>query len=187
MQQFLGFFRVMWKKLPYRSLIAAILAAGIGMAAGRNILGRISVVSGLSMCPTFEPGMWVHSTTISGDLDRGDVVVLDDGSKEYALKRVVGLPGETVHVWRGYIFINQRILIEPYLPKSVYTFPKQRQSVFLLGADQYFVLGDNRPYSSDSRVYGPVERKQIKGRIALPERSPRARFGPMVVKPYGES
>ena len=187
MQQFLRFFQRMWRKLPYRSLIAAILAAGVGVAAGRNLLGRISVVSGSSMCPTFEPGMWVRSTPITADLDRGDVVVLDDGSAEYALKRVVGLPGETVHVWRGYVFINERILLEPYLAKNVYTFPKQRQTVFLLGPDQYFVLGDNRPCSSDSRTYGPVERKQIKGRIPLPDRSPRARFGPIVVKPYGES
>ena len=105
------------------------------------------------MSPTFEPGMWVRSTSISGDLDRGDVVVLDDGSAEYALKRVVGLPGETVHVWRGYVFINRRILLEPYLPKQIYTFPRQRQSVFVLGSDQYFVLGDNSPRSEDSRFW----------------------------------
>ncbi len=187
MQPALGIFRDIWRKLPCRSLIAAILAAGIGVAAGRTLLGRISVVSGSSMSPTFEPGMWVRSTPISGDLDRGDVVVLDDGSAEYALKRVVGLPGETVHVWRGYVFINRRILLEPYLPKQIYTFPRQRQSVFVLGSDQYFVLGDNRPASSDSRTYGAVDRKHIKGRIPLPDGSPRARFGPLVVKPYGES
>ena len=139
------------------------------------------------MSPTFEPGMWVRSTAITSDLDRGDVVVLDDGSSEYALKRVIGLPGETVHVWRGYVFINKRILLEPYLPKQVYTFPRQRQSVFILGEDQYFVLGDNRPASSDSRTYGAVERKQIKGRIPLPDSAPRAKFGPLVVKPYGQS
>jgi len=187
MTQSLGFFRVFWRKLPYRSLIAAILAAGIGLAAGRTILGRISVVTGSSMSPTFEPGMWVRSTPIAGEPDRGDVVVLDDGSSEYALKRVVGLPGETVHVWRGYVFINKRILLEPYLPKQVYTFPRQRQSVFVLGSDQYFVLGDNRPASSDSRTYGAVDRKQIKGRIPLPDSAPRAKFGPLVVKPYGQS
>jgi signal peptidase I len=185
MSQSLRFVESLWRKLPYRSLIVAILAAGIGVAAGRSFLGRIAVVSGSSMSPTFQPGMWVRSEPISGDLDRGDVVTLDDGSTEYALKRVVGLPGETVHVWRGYVFINRRILLEPYLPKQVYTFPRERQSVFVLGPDQYFVLGDNRPASSDSRSYGPVERKQLKGRIPLPEHAPRAKFGPMVVKPYG--
>jgi len=167
--------------------MVAALAAFIGVAAGRNLLGRISVVSGHSMSPTFEPGTWVRATRVSADLDRGDVVVLDDGASEYAIKRVVGLPGETVHVWRGHVFINKRILVEPYIPKKVYTFPRERQAVFVLGPDQYFVLGDNRPASSDSRTYGPIERDQIKGQIALPPGAPHARFGAMVVKPYGES
>jgi signal peptidase I len=139
------------------------------------------------MSPTFEPGTWVRATPISGDLARGDVVVLDDGSSEYALKRVVGLPGETVHVWRGHVFINQRVLLEPYIPRKIYTFPRARQAVFILGPDQYFVLGDNRPASSDSRVYGPVGRDHIKGQIPLPADAPQPRFGAMVVKPYGQS
>jgi signal peptidase I len=138
------------------------------------------------MAPTFEPGMWVRSIPVAGDLARGEIVMLDDGKSDYALKRVVGLPGETVHIWRGYVFINRRILLEPYLPKQVYTFPRERQAVFVLGPSQYFVLGDNRPASADSRVYGPVERSSIKGRIALPMQAPQARFGPVVVKPYGE-
>jgi signal peptidase I len=139
------------------------------------------------MAPTFEPGTWIHATHISGDLARGDVVVLDDGRSEYALKRVVGLPGETVHVWRGHVFINKRILVEPYIPRKIYTFPREKQAVFVLGPDQYFVLGDNRPASSDSRTYGPIERGRIKGRIDLPGDAPHPRFGAMVVKPYGES
>jgi signal peptidase I len=187
MQQAVSVFQSLWRKLPCRSLITGILAACIGVAAGRSLLGRISVVSGNSMSPTFEPGTWVHTTRISADLARGDVVVLDDRRSEYALKRVVGLPGETVHVWRGHVFINKRILVEPYIPKKIYTFPRERQAVFVLGPDQYFVLGDNRPASADSRSYGPVERDQIKGRIDLPGIAPQPRFGAMVVKPYGES
>ena len=187
MQQAVRFLGTFWLKLPCRSLIVGLIAAGIGVAVGRTVLGRISVVAGNSMSPTFEPGMWVRATSISGDLARGDVVVLDDGSPEYALKRVIGLPGETVHVWRGYVFINRRILLEPYIPKQVYTFPRERQAVFVLGPHQYFVLGDNRPASSDSRSYGPIERNQIKGQVPLPPDAPHYRFGPMTVKPYGES
>jgi signal peptidase I len=187
MQQVVPVFRNFWRKLPCRSLTTAILAALIGIAAGRNLLGRISVVSGNSMWPTFKPGTWVRATRVSADLARGDVVVLDDRRSDYALKRVVGLPGETVHVWRGHVFINKRILVEPYIPRTIYTFPRQRQAVFVLGPDQYFVLGDNRPASADSRTYGPVERDQITGRIELPGYVAHPRFGAMVVKPYGES
>ncbi len=114
-------------------------------------------------------------------------MVLDDGNDGDAIKRIVGLPGETVHLWHGYVFINNRMLLEPYLPKRVYTFPRQRQSVFILGPDQYFVLGDNRPRSADSRMYGPVERHQLKKRIPLPPGTQRARFGPMYVSSYRSS
>lgn len=187
MRQVSRFLGAFWGKIPFRSLLVALVAAVVGVAAGRSILGRVAVVSGISMSPTFEPGMWVHATPIIADLDRGDVVVLDDGSSDYALKRVIGLPGETVNVWRGYVFINGRILIEPYIPKQVYTFPRERQSVFVLGPTQYFVLGDNRPASSDSRIYGPIERGKIKGRVPLPPGAPHSKFGPMMVRPYGTS
>jgi signal peptidase I len=151
------------------------------LGLGKTFLGKICVVSGSSMSPTFEPGTWVHACPISEPLRRGDVVVLTDGNEGDAIKRIVGLPGETVHLWHGYVFINNRILVEPYLPRRVYTFPRQRQAVFVLGPDQYFVLGDNRPRSADSRMYGPVERNQLKTRIPLPPGAERARFGPLSV------
>src|SRR5258706_11079454 len=168
MSQFWHFLKRSWRHLPCRSLIAAAVAATIGVAAGRTLVGRVSVVSGSSMSPNFEGGTWVHSTRISGSVERGDVVVLDDGSDDYALKRVVGLPGETVQIWHGYVFINHKILLEPYVPKRIYTFPRRRKAIFVLGPNEYFVLGDNRPCSADSRIYGPVERKQLKERVPLP-------------------
>src|SRR5205085_839206 len=109
-----------------------------------------------------------------------------DHKGDYALKRIVGLPEETVHIWRGYVFINHRILIEPYLAKRIYTFPKQRAAVFILGEAQYFVLGDNRPTSADSRLYGPVERGQVKRRVVAPPTG-RARFGPVILPGYNQA
>jgi signal peptidase I len=167
----------LWRRFPYRWLIVAAIAAVAGIAAGHAFIGSVAVVSGTSMAPTFPSGAWVYAAPISTPLDRGDVVVLNDGQKEYAVKRIVGLPGETVHIWRGYVFINRKVLLEPYIPKRVYTFPLERLAVYVLGDDQYFVLGDNRPCSADSRAYGPVERKKIKQRIQLPEGAPRAHAG----------
>lgn len=137
------------------------------------------------MAPTLGEGTRVYTAPISGSVNRGDVVVMDDG-KGAAIKRVVGLPGETVYLWRGYVFIDRKILLEPYIPKKVYTLPRLRAAVFELGPKQYFVLGDNRANSADSRLYGPVERRQIKKRIDLPESGLlRARFGPVRLPPFG--
>jgi signal peptidase I len=182
MQQYFPTFYRVSKGFPVRTLIAIICAASVGMVAGRALLGRVSVVSGISMSPTYEGGMWVRSVPISGPIERGDVVILNDGSGDYAIKRIVGLPGETLQVWNGYVFVDRKILVEPYLGKHIYTFPRQKQSVFLLGPNQYFVMGDNRPYSADSRMYGPVERGQLKERLNLPESAQRAHFGPTVVR-----
>jgi signal peptidase I len=104
------------------------------------------------MASTYEEGSRVFTTPIVGSVDRGDVVVIDDGSKNYAIKRIVGLPRETVCLWRGHVFVERKILLEPYLPKRVYTLRRQSRAVFELGPEQYFVLGDNRSDSWDSRA-----------------------------------
>ena len=165
-------------------MMAVFLAAAAGLAAGRAFLGSVCMVSGSSMAPSYQSGAWVYTARISTPLERGDIVIMDDGNHDYAVKRIVGMPGETVHLWRGYVFINRQILLEPYVPKRTYTFPTERQSVFILGQEQYFVLGDNRPRSADSRIYGPVERSRIKRRIGLPEGAARAHYGPIMIPTF---
>jgi signal peptidase I len=187
MVSFKGFRQKLRARHKYFPSILAIFAAIGGLAVGRNFVGSVSVVTGCSMAPTFEEGSRLYTKPISGSVNRGDVVVMDDGAGDDAIKRVVGLPGETVYLWRGYVFIDRKILLEPYVPKKVYTLPRQRLAVFELGPSQYFVLGDNRPNSADSRIYGPVERKQIKKRIQLPESTARAYFGPVRLPPFGKT
>jgi len=112
-------------------------------------------------------------------LRRGDIVLVDDGNSEYAMKRIIGLPGETVQFWRGYVFINCRMLREPYLAKYTYTFPGgERADTFkvMLGQEQYYLMGDNRTCSVDSRHYGAVERTQIKRCVPRSESVAQARF-----------
>jgi signal peptidase I len=88
------------------------------------------------------------------------------------------MPGETIQMWRGYVFINRKMLREPYLSKHTYTFPDPRVeiSTFKLTEDQYFVMGDNRDYSVDSRRYGSISREQIKSRVPSFGDSMRACF-----------
>ena len=160
------------------------------MGAGHAFIGSVYVVEGTSMDPTYPTGTHLYGAPISTLLERGDVVLLDDGKGDYAVKRVIGLPGETVQLWRGQVFINREMLVEPYLPKHIFTYPVEplrRGATFVLGEEQYFVLGDNRPRSADSRTYGPVERKQIKRRVPLPEDFVGAYFAPYTLPDYGKS
>jgi signal peptidase I len=100
-------------------------------------------------------------------IQRGDVVVFWyplDGSKSF-IKRVVGLPGETVEIRQGRVYINGKVVPEPYVPPQYEDFsdfgPKD------VPADQYFVMGDHRISSNDSRVFGTVGRQFIYGRAVF--------------------
>jgi signal peptidase I len=169
-----------WRKPACRLLVAAIASGFLGVAAGRAFIGSVAVVEGKSMTPNYLPGTHLYALPISTPLERGDVVLLDDGNEDYAVKRIIGLPGETVQVWRGCVFINRKLLVEPYLPPHTYTFPVEqprRGATFILGETEYFVMGDNRLCSADSRSYGPVERKQIRQRVPLPDDFVCAYFG----------
>jgi signal peptidase I len=190
MRQICRFIQKLWNNVPCRMLTGASLAVVLGVGAGRVFIGSVYVVEGASMDPAYPPGAHLYGAPISTPVERGDVVLLDDGKDDYAVKRIIGLPGETVQLWRGRVFINRRMLVEPYLPKHTYTYPVEqmrRGATFILGEGQYFVLGDNRTCSSDSRVYGPVGRKQIKRRVPSPDEFICAYFAPYTLPAYGKS
>jgi signal peptidase I len=192
MRQLYCLSRHVWEQKPFRWLITIFAGALVGILAGHTVIasisGSVSVVEGNSMAPTYVDAERVYTAPISSPLRRGDIVLIDDGSNDYALKRVVGMPGETVHLWRGYIFINRKMLREPYLSKHTYTCPSQQteKSVFELGEDQYFVLGDNRTCSVDSRVYGPLERTRIKSRVPMPDTFVRPSFAAFTLPTEGK-
>jgi len=128
-------------------------------------------VTGLSMYPTFHDQEYVLTNLIGlrfGDLKRGDVVVFTaprDAEKDY-IKRVIGLPGETVGIKDGDIYVNNLKLNESAYLKDVKTnggASLREGQTEVIPPDQYFVLGDNRPYSSDSREWGFVKKSAIIG------------------------
>jgi signal peptidase I len=156
-----------------RELAKAFLGLGsatlIGILAGKAVLayaGTVCLVEGISMEPTYRPGDRVLTKPVYGAVGRGEIVLLHDG-RARAVKRVIGLPGESLELWRGYIFINGHMLREPYLPKYTYTFPDQESTCwkYKLRDTEYFVMGDNRQVSIDSRCYGPIAQDQIIGRV----------------------
>ena len=139
----------------------------------RYFLFQPFVVSGNSMEPNFSHGDYLIIDEISyrfSGPNRGDVIVLrapgDDS--QFFIKRIVGLPNETVVVNGGKVYVyggdgsESKILEEDYLLPGT---PTQGNGTYKLSSAEYFVLGDNRTASSDSRVWGALERNDIIGRV----------------------
>ena len=123
------------------------------------------------MEPNFDDGDFLLVDEISyrfRNPGRGDVIVFRAPieEKQYYIKRVVGLPGEKVVVKDGEVLINGAKLDEQYLAEGTVTRTLQ-QDEFTLGANQFFVLGDNRMVSFDSRNWGPLSREKIVGLVQL--------------------
>lgn len=130
-------------------------------------VATIFIVDGQSMEPNFHSGeviianRWQYNF---GKPTRGDTVVLkfpgDPEHKKY-IKRIIGLPGENVIIQNSEVFINGEKLNEPYLPANTQTRPNVNRT---LGPSDYFLMGDNRLNSSDSRVWGVAEKRYLIGK-----------------------
>lgn len=154
-------------------LIETLVIAGAIFVVIYAFLFRPFQVNGQSMYPNYHNGEYILTNLISlrlSKLERGDVVVFQapvDREKDF-IKRIIGLPGDTVMLDSGSVFVNGNKLDEgTYLASSVKTFGgaflADKQSV-KVPEDNYFVLGDNRSFSSDSREWGFVPREKIIGK-----------------------
>jgi signal peptidase I len=132
-------------------------------------------VDGNSMYPNFHNQEYILTDKISykrGLPKRGDVVVFHAPPPNDAdfIKRVVGVPGETIMIRDGRVYINNELLNEPYLAPTLATSQKSflREAVpYTIPAGYYMVFGDNRNFSSDSREWGPVSVKSIVGKAGF--------------------
>jgi len=122
-------------------------------------------IEGHAMAPTLKNGDKIFVLKSISHLNRGDIVVFlfpHDQTKSY-IKRIIGLPGETIEIKEGKVIIDGKPLDEPYLDSKYLSHDTMPLPV-VLPPDQYFVLGDNRSNSSDSRVWGTVPRNLIYGK-----------------------
>ena len=122
-------------------------------------------VLGDTMAPTLNDGDRIIIDRNPEKLERGDIVIFlypDDPVRSY-LKRIVGLPNETVEIREGTVFINGKPLVEPYIDPRLDQ-DRRSSAEIRLDADSYYVVGDNRDNSSDSRIWGPLHRKFIYGK-----------------------
>lgn len=127
-------------------------------------------VEGTSMLPVLEDQdrLFVNKMAYRvGDIHRGDVVVFlypHDHQKSY-IKRVIALPGDDLKIDHGHVYVNGKALSEKYVPprfEDVRSLPES-----IIPDNEYFVMGDHRSISSDSRDFGPVERDLIYGKAAF--------------------
>ncbi len=157
-----------------KELLSLIVYIGIVVLACFliiNFVGCRSLVDGSSMEPTLHNGdnLWVDKLSYTfGDPDRFDVIVFYYDDETTYIKRIIGLPGETVRIdQNGNIFIDEMLLKENYGKEKILPSNIGRASqTILLGEDEYFVLGDNRNNSQDSRIssVGNVHRDSIIGK-----------------------
>jgi signal peptidase I len=175
--------------LAVLGLLTALLVLGAVMAGlGARSLGwspggsTVHVV-GVGMAPTVADGDYLLVQPYSASRPKvGDIVVMHDPYDHSRLfvKRVVAGPGQTVLIRNAQVITDGRQLDEPYIAQEAWmestAWPPSGTSV-TMAPDEYFVLGDNRNHSADSRVFGPVHRQDITGRavrILLPNQRARA-------------
>lgn len=127
-------------------------------------------VEGTSMLPMLEDQDRLFINKLAyrvGDIQRGDVIVFlypHDHEKSY-IKRVIALPGDTLRIDHGQVYVNGKKIAEPYVPPR---FEDDRsQPEMTVPGHEYFVMGDHRSISSDSRDFGPVDRNLIYGKAAF--------------------
>ena len=140
-----------------RSLVPYIIIIVV-VAFIRTFIITPVKVNGNSMYPTLE-GNEIMLLNKLADIDRFDIVVVKlDGEDSNLIKRIIGLPGETVEISENQIYIDGESLDDPYGYGITYNIDP-----VTLGEDEYFILGDNRIISLDSRSFGKIHRSEIKG------------------------
>lgn len=162
-------------KSHFLDLIEFVAIVGVIVLVVHYFIAEPHQVSGSSMVPNFHEGDYIITnklTTKFSTIKRYQVIIFKsprEPSKVF-IKRVIGLPDERVKIADGHVFVNSFLLTEHYLPPTTLTsggaFLSNNEEV-VVPQDQYFVMGDNRGGSSDSREWGPVRKELVIGEAWL--------------------
>lgn len=159
-----------WIQQIWQCIAVGSLAVASYFFISHYVLQSVEVV-GASMAPTLHNSErlfvnhWIYMLRAP---ERGDIIILKDPTDGvFCVKRIIALPGESIHFKHGEVWVNGTKLKEPYLVQGTRTFMdgKTQEQLITLGKDRYYVLGDNRNNSMDSRVYGAVPRQNILGSV----------------------
>ena len=165
--------RLSWSWFFRQCWVVVILAAGgtLSYLLITHFAFESVRVDGLSMYPTLKDAdyCWLNRYAyLVGEPKRDDIVALKDPEDNVpVVKRIIATPGQSVYLRNGKVYVNSQLLCEPYLPKHMRTYPyeKSRDEFFCIGKDEFFVMGDNRNNSTDSRTFGAVPRQNIIGKV----------------------
>lgn len=155
-----------------KELLTFAVVAVVIVLPLRIYIAQPFIVSGESMFPTFESGQYLIIDQITYRFHepvRGDVVVFrypQDPSK-FFIKRIIALPNETIRIDGQDVIIKMTDGTEITLDEPYIELTRENQVEMTMGSDEYFVMGDNRLASLDSRVWGPLKRDMITGRAWL--------------------
>jgi signal peptidase I len=158
----------------FQQVCQCVIVASLAMASyfgvSHYILESVQVV-GVSMVPTLHDSehyilnRWIYHFR---EPQRNDVIVLRDPVDHgFAVKRIIAAAGDSLCLKHGKVYVNGMKLSEPYLAPGMPTYPcfNLSEQLITCGKDQYFVMGDNRKNSADSRIYGLVPRQNILGMV----------------------
>lgn len=153
------------KKSMIRDLFETVISAGIIAFFIITFIGQVTVVRGASMEPTLYDRERLIANKISYRFEspqRGEIIIFKPPfptDRNY-IKRIIGIPGDKIQIINSLVYVNDEKLEEPYIEYRSY----ENLSLITVPENSYFVLGDNRPNSSDSRYWGFVPRKNIIGK-----------------------
>lgn len=165
-----GFFENLGSHLI--DFIETVVVFGAVFALIYLFVAQFHKVSGNSMYPTMHDGDYLITEKITMKIEtpkKGDIVVLKNPRNESQdfIKRIIATPGDSIKIEDDTVFINGGAIKENYLPADIPTHPGAfltEGNTLKMGPNQYFVLGDNRNHSSDSREWGSVTKEEIVGR-----------------------
>lgn len=151
------------KVKPINTFVIIFISLIIGICI-RMFLFEVVQVDGLSMYPTYSNEQHLGILKNFYDIEHGDIVIFNshDSQDNVYVKRVIGLPNDHLQIKDNRIYINDKIIKEDYLSKFVVT---EGDIDITIPENEYFVLGDNRTQSKDSRIIGTIKKEDIKGEV----------------------
>jgi signal peptidase I len=155
--------------VPFLEIFEVLAAVVIAIYFIYGFIAQPFLVQGASMEPNFSSGDYLLVDELSYRLRppaRGEVVVFRNPANEaeFFIKRIIGLPHDEILINNGRLFINGQAVEETYLPSNI---PLQDNLRLRLRNDEYFVMGDNRSQSYDSRSWGPLKQRELVGVVRL--------------------